>query len=473
MIQDPTPSLEQTQSDLPSVAANPIRPVVDLQAAPQTQPGSASISVPWLWFWLVTYILYVPAIFNNFIISPLQSIFFGDGRSALRSFFTEYSVRGVGVVELVPYIIVMLGIIFLLFPKQRAARLERKYRLKDIDTEQLPEIRAFLECYAPKLKIKVNLAQMDQYAFVYPTGYRSFAIAIFGPLARLWRQDPEAAKAVLLHEVAHYRSGDGHIQGTGSLFTSYLRSWLLIFLVSLVLPLTLNLIKVSITAVFQFFREGFFTSIPGLLLGLVGTFIPSLILTLLSEFLGTLSIIFLPLMGIWIAEINADFYAAQVVGDAGAVQRALRYVGKRPSFFIWLLRRMTHPPEFIRRVISGLRDGQLKLSIILMMIPLAYLARILIILVQLIVMQMVNSYPIAVILNEFGKALSGLSGTLLFVVLLFLIWSWLAPRWQSIFTHVREGAIVQKTPYFLASGLTFGLLLVLALFGKILQALFR
>lgn len=472
MIQDPAPSLEQAQSDLLPVAAHPTDPAAVIPAALQTRPASASIPVPWLWFWLVTYILYLPAIFSNFIISPLLSLFFGDSRSALRTFFTEYSVRGVGVVELVPYIVVMLGIIFVFFPKQRAARLERKYRLKAIDPEQLPEIRAFLGGYAPKLEIKVNLAQMDQYAFVYPTGYRSFAIAIFGPLARLWRQDPEAAKAVLLHEVAHYRSGDGHIQGTGSLFTSYLRSWLLIFLMAMVLPLTLNLIKVSVTAVIQFFREGFFTSIPGLLLGLVGTFIPNLILTSISAFLGTLSIIFLPLMGIWIAEINADFYAAQALGDAGPVQRALRHVGKRPSSFIWMLRRMTHPPEFIRRAIAGVRDRQLALSLILMMIPLAYLVRNLIILAQLMVMQIVNSYPVDVILNEFGKALSGLSGLLIFVVLLFLVWSWLAPRWQFIFTHAREGVIVQKTPYFLASGLTFGLVLILALFGKILQALF-
>jgi hypothetical protein len=353
--------------------------------------------------------------------------------------------------------------------------------MKDIAPEQLLDIRAFLECHAPNLNIKVNLVQMNEYALVYPTGYRGFAIAIFGPLTKLWRQDTDAAKAVLLHEIAHYRSGDGHIQGTGTLFTTYLKSWFLIFAVSMILPFILNLVSVSVEAISTTLQSHL--SILGTLLNLINSFltifIPKVIYITLSVFLATLSIIFMPLMGIWIAEVNADFYATQILGDAGAVQRALQYVGKRPSSFIWLLRRMTHPPKLIRRAVLWVRNRSLMLTIILLLMPLAFLARLIIVLVENIVDGIgANNLDLYNIMEELGGGMKNLSGVLIFAFFSLLIWPWLAPKWQSIFTKSRETAIAQKTPYFVASGITLILVLILALVGLalisgILQIIFQ
>jgi Zn-dependent protease with chaperone function len=440
------------------------------------QPVPAAISFPWLWFWLVVYIFSVPAVFQNFLLPYVTNIVAGDAKSTVRPFFTELSTRGVSVVELVPYVIVLLGVISLFFPKQRAARLEKKYRLKDIAPGQLPEIRAFMECHAPNINIKVNLAKMNEYAFVYPTGYRSFAIAIFGPFALLWRRDPDAAKAVLLHEIAHYRSGDGHVQGTGSLFTTYLKSWFLIFAVSMILPFILNLLSAYADAL----SDAFSMDLPilELLLDLIiiffTTFIPGLIHTLIAVFLATISIIFMPLMGIWIAEVNADFYAIQILGDANAVQRALHYVGYRFYFFIWLLRRMTHPPEVIRRAVISVQNRNLMLTIILMLMPLAFLTRIIIALINLIVVMIgASGLNLITIMFNLGVAMTDLSSVLIFAVFSLFIWPWLAPRWQLIFTNSRETPIAQKIPYFVASGVTLAFVFFLALVGGSLKVIFQ
>lgn len=469
MTQDHIPPVEQNQVTCSNNSADP-------DTAKPRQSIHTAISFPWLWFWLAAYIYSIPTIFQICLLPYVTTIVAGDVKSAARPFFTELSTRGVSVVELVPYVIVLLGVVGLFFPKQRAARLERKYMLKDIALGQLPELRGFLECHAPKLNIKVNLAQMNEFALVYPTGYRSFAIAIFGPLALLWRRDPDAAKAVLLHEIAHYRSGDAHVQGTGTLFTTYLKSWFFIFALSMILPFILNLLSVSADTLSKAIRIDLSISevVLNLIIMIFTTFIPNLLHTSLAVFLATLSIIFLPLIGIWVAEMNADFYAIQILNDADAVQRALHYVGKRPSFFFWLLLRMTHPPEVLRKALLCIPNRNLILTIILLMMPLAFLSRLIIVLINVIVVMIgANDLSLHTIMVNLGPAMTSLSGFLIFAVLSLLIWPWLAPIWQSIFTYKRETAVAQKRPYLMASGVTMALVITLALVGGILQVVFK
>jgi Zn-dependent protease with chaperone function len=95
--------------------------------------------------------------------------------------------------------------------------------------QSLAEVSTFVKQYAPDIIIKYSTRYMPGRAFVYPIGYRQMGLAVSGQLLDLWRKDQQAAKAILLHEIAHYRQGDAYIIGAGSLLEIVIRRWLLLF----------------------------------------------------------------------------------------------------------------------------------------------------------------------------------------------------------------------------------------------------
>ncbi len=176
---------------------------------------------PWLWFWLVVYTLTFPTLIDS-LRSSLNDIFSLEvspvEKTIVPHFYLLY--RLLNVPEVIPSLVLLLGILTIFIPWIRAAWLERHFDLTE-PPSTIPALQAvseFVHRYAPDLRIKVNLRRFDQLAFVYPLGYRTTAVAIFGGLITRWRSDRQAAEAILLHELAHYRNGDTLIVGAGSFF---------------------------------------------------------------------------------------------------------------------------------------------------------------------------------------------------------------------------------------------------------------
>ncbi|NJL50139.1 MAG: M48 family metalloprotease [Leptolyngbyaceae cyanobacterium SM2_5_2] len=176
-------------------------------------------------------------------------------------------------------------------------------------------------------------------------GYRKSAIAIFGGLVKLWRSDPEAGRAILLHELGHCRHGDVLMIGAGSFFETLLNSWVRFLILFFIIP-TLFLygwfllgslhehwqLAQMLTATDQELnainsqlgelgiepteipsRGNWFVNWLIFQVGMLFTLgLPSTIASILALVLTTPIIISLPLMATWCAEFNADQF---VVGE--------------------------------------------------------------------------------------------------------------------------------------------------------------
>ncbi|WP_157430658.1 M48 family metalloprotease [Actinomadura macra] len=82
---------------------------------------------------------------------------------------------------------------------------DRRFTLLPIDERPiLKEIQQFVEQHAPGVGLRFSFSS-SRLCISYSFGRR---IAVFLPMTRLWRTDREAARCVLLHELAHTRSGD-------------------------------------------------------------------------------------------------------------------------------------------------------------------------------------------------------------------------------------------------------------------------
>lgn len=172
--------------------------------------------LPWLWFWLVFYVINTPARFGQWNQTWNTVVSLISRRTDLSRLLGLPSI-----VEFVPSIALSLGVLTIFIPKARAALLKRQYSLVDPpEMTVISEIKDFLHNYVPAIKITFSL-KPGVLAFVYPLGYRTTAVAIFSGFIKLWRSDRPAAEAVLLHEIAHYVHGDALIVGAGSaLFTN-------------------------------------------------------------------------------------------------------------------------------------------------------------------------------------------------------------------------------------------------------------
>jgi Zn-dependent protease with chaperone function len=438
-------------------------------AADTSHEHTTRILPPWLWFWLAVYILSLP---NQMAVwGPIwQSL------SALLPHPNDilpvrFLLNLVTILEVVPLLVVFVGVLTIFLPKERAARVERHFHLSEPPTAMpvVREICAFLDEHVPGIVVRANLLRTDQFARIYPLSYRKTAIALFGGIVKLWRNDQQAARAVLLHEVAHYRQGDALIVGVGSLFTRLLGSWFYLYLGFLVLPLILAWGYQTFAELREFSKLGNlgvpFVSSELLLHELKGfflIFLPGTLLISIGLLFWTVNVIILPLMGIWSAEFNADRF---VIGTRHSPDDLLRTLEKLPratSWGRWLLFGMSHPPARLRYWMASLPNRQSGLSVpILLFFPLAYIGKLmaLVIYAAASYLMIKSGSEITMVLWENAKIyLATIAPIWLAMTILLLLWPMIAGFWEWLFWRHRGVSSVTGVPAYITSAVLIGML---------------
>nr|AAU83587.1 conserved hypothetical protein [uncultured archaeon GZfos31B6] len=408
---------------------------------------------PWLWFWVVLYVislpdqirLYEPAIVDLF-------------------FHKDWLVLA-NVPELLPFLALFIGILLIPFPWLRAFYLERRFQLAEPDrnSSALTEMETFLQQHAPGIHIKTNMLRTDQLAFVYPLGYRKTGIALFGSLFRLWRSDRQTAEAILLHEVAHCRHGDALVIGVGSFFEAVVRNFIVLYLLFCFLPLSWSFASQSIDALqsgipFAHKLQQIFTII------LPGSFLQSLGL------LGGLASVFvLPIIAIWSAEFNADRFVINQQKSSFDLLQALNKISLPLSIFSWIIFRLTHPPIKIRKWAAEPRLG--KFLLVLLLFPVAYFAKLLALIIRAL-----SEY--LSIYSDFAEIFVQLTDNIktYFAAIapiwcamagFFLLWPFMSMYWEQYFGGSRGTQSFGTYAPYLLSALIVGLLALLWIYGTI------
>lgn len=414
--------------------------------SPELQTGR--ILPPWLWFWLVAYILSLPSWMASWepIWQSLSSLRPNPNDIVPLGFLLNVPT----ILEAVPRLAVFVGVLTIFLPKKRAARLERQFHLSEPATAMpvVREICAFLDEHAPGVVVRANLLRTDQLACVYPLSYQKTAIALFGGIIKLWRLDQRAARSVLLHEIAHYRQGDALILGAGSLFRRLLGSWFYIYLGFVVLPLIIVWGYQTFTGMREFSRLrdlGVSISTPDILLfeleQVVIIMLPGVLLMTFGLLFWTLNVIIIPLMAIWSAELNADRF---VIGTRQSPADLIRTLDKLPravTWGRWLLFGMSHPPAGLRRWMASLPSRQAGLSVpILLFFPLAYIGKLTALILWATTGYLMTKSGFEIILALWANAkiyLATVAPVWLAVAILLLLWPRIAGYWEWLFCRRR------------------------------------
>jgi hypothetical protein len=282
--------------------------------------------------------------------------------------------------EIIPVLTLFIGICLVAIPYFRARFIvERRYALRDLDPGHLPEIHEFIRRRLPRASIKVNPLLSAPYAFAYPNGIRSSAIAITGGLIKLWRGNPEAAEAVLLHEIAHCRHGDEKVVGVGSLLESSIRHWPLVACITALLPAAVMLISSFSPSLNPWIGTSSWMSL------LQESPTPlSLLMILACQLLGLLlyaaAAFLLPLMALWCAELNSDQWTAETQKGSASLENALYAGPSGPRRLRWTIWPLTHPPRTLRVYLVSKTTGRLRMLLLLMLYPAATAFRLLLML---------------------------------------------------------------------------------------------
>jgi Zn-dependent protease with chaperone function len=380
---------------------------------------------PWLWVWLITFgFFHLP--------NELRSV--SDRVSRL---FGGIQIEGrdipLGGIFQLPILMitgaVLLGLLTVLLPWARAAYLEKRFRLTALPqmSPALKDIAGFVHEHAPEIEVKGNLLRTDHLAFVYPIGYRKRAMAIFGGVVRLWRSDRKAAEAVILHEVAHSRNGDVLIVGAGSLFTTLVRYIPLLGILSLLIDVPAYSIAIVGTL-----DVG---DVAAALLRLVPKLWPYLIVAMMATLLA-------PVTAIWCAEFNADRFAVQVQGTNAPLVGVLDKLPQRASWWRWLIFRITHPPDRMRKWMITKTGGLARPIFLLLLFPIAAVLGGFLIEVQSAWGLVVNSNDAAGGDVFAARLVSSMNRVALYCVVLaalIALWPVLARYWAVLFTEHRSG----------------------------------
>lgn len=291
------------------------------------RPSPPGVLPPWLWLWLVLYAVNLPATIDGWRAQVTELLSPDDIPAGLPGTPSLLVLRLFAIVGLVPSFALFVGALTVCAPHLRAWWVERRLRLVEDHRPVIAEMQAFVDEYAPEVRIRANPLRSGRLARIYPAGWRGARIAVFGPMVTLWRRDPEAARAVLLHEISHHRNGDHLIVGLGSPFVGLVNAWLPAFVLFGLVPLVVLFAQDYPTA----------TPLTAQVVVLV-TQVPRLLL--------------LPVAALWLAELAADRYVVDL-GGGTALARQLSARRGRSRGLRARLAHLSHPPSWLRGHVCG------------------------------------------------------------------------------------------------------------------------
>lgn len=426
---------EEIDAFLRALAGSPpAEPMADgaaVGAARERLPATRGGSTGWMlppWLWLYFLGVAAPAVPD--LIAGFRADV--DGMSSLVGYLTSNArsaatavLTGAGLLELFPALLLLAGIAGVLFPGARGRWAERRHRLEPDDGPLIAEMSAYVRRHVPAVELRLG-ERHDRLARVYPVGRRSARIAVYPPLLRLWAQDREAARAVLLHEVAHVRQGDHLIVGLASPFGWFVRVWGVTLTILVLLPVT------------------FYTATGG-----PGS--TALLASLLYDAAAIPIGLILPVAGLWVAELSADRLALQEARP-GALLRALGPAPTRRRLIGRLLDGLTHPPLRLRRWAAGAWPGGT--AAVAALWPAAVVARIAAITVVQVLLHLLTGTTVpeglGMALDSIQAGLVTARATLVEMTVLLVNWPLLAPLWMRIWTPVRT-ARQRFAPYLLSA----------------------
>lgn len=434
-----------------------------------TAPGrfSSSTVPPWLWCWLIIFAVVQLPYYGSVWVRNLQDLFYSPTTEL--DWVTNLSIRILGLpglLELVPSLTLLIGLMCLLWPQQRSQRLEQHYKLKPMGSASpaMMEILEFIHHHGPGLEVKVNRLRFDQTPFVYALGFRRTAIAIFGQLVKLWQTDRPAAEAILLHELAHYRHGDALMIGAGSPFRAVVERWGKLYSCLFLLPFLLSF--VSITVLF-FVEIGQLLALGGGGMGLLGQailhkLVQTIFMTLGALFISinllmwTTSVFIVPMVAIWCAELNADQApASRSINDT---LRALNSCPETARGRQWLLHRLGHPPVQLRRWMTTYRGSILAKVVLLLLFPLSFaLQTILLKTLQAIA----QAQGIAMVGMDRVVSSTILGSLWLLMAFLLALWPFIANQWEKIVCRQEDPYPLSPLPYGLSAVILGGMAILI------------
>ncbi len=426
---------------------------------------------PWLWVWFILYAYFFPNLIKQWQAYYANFFLYKDIPFAR---IEPNLLLLTNILELIPYTVLLLGVLTIIFPSLRKYYIERKYHLIENYTRipAIVEIEEFLKRYAPNIIIKANFTRfIDENTFVYPLGYRKTAVAIPSKLIKSWRADRSGTETILLHEIGHYRNGDALILGAGSFFEIIVKYSLTIVTLLYIIPEILIIAYENITLSYNFLvtllstlntlkdtgtpnsellayfikQVEFLIFTRGRNLFLVT--IPGQIMILITLLFNTLSIFILPIIGIWCEELSADrFMLMSKRDDLEVSLKTLEKLEDEKSLKNWILSQISHPPKKLRHWMALHSYEKKSLLLFLFLFPLAYIIQLLILLIQAL-----SSYTISYLtgylniqeifeklFNNFITAMHIRSYLWLFFAILFLLWPIIAVYWVSFISGLRE-----------------------------------
>ncbi len=453
----------------------------------ETKDQKSGALPPWLWFWLAIYILEFSIVFDR-VKQNILILFTGkDGINP--SIMYSVPERVPGIVEILLDLVLFVGVLTVFLPWMRTIFLQRKYGLTEpqflpSETPQetlqaLSTISKFVREYAPGLIVTYNARgkRLSDKAFVYPIGYRKAGLALSGTFLALWNRDHQAAEAVLLHEIEHYRHGDMFVVGAGSLLETIIKRWFLLTAVFVIVPVVISLLIEHITS----FREE--TAI-GADLPIIISFhihqvfvldIPFIFLMFSQSFFWAASLFTIVVMAIWCAEINADRFVVDTTQSTQALAKAMQQHASSPYWWRWLLTGIHHPPTALRRWLV-LRSGRMKgLTFLLLIFPLAWFIRLLFLFgwaLSLYLVFLYNGTSTSYIVSELGinakYFLGEMVPTWIAIAVLIALWPILGRYWEHFFGNTADRPVNTSYSAYLSST---GVVVFVCIIGLILSLL--
>ncbi|MEH2240998.1 hypothetical protein [Nostoc sp.] len=429
----------------------------------------ASVVPPWLWFWLIIYLISLPTNFSNWI-RRFMDIFTYQNPSSDITGSPFYALLGItDFFEFIFPITLLIGTVSLLFPNQTAKKYEKQQNLKVRAIQ--PEIIKFLHKYAPRIHVRFSLKSNKNLANVYTLDYGKVAIAIFVEMVKLWQKDQPTAKATLLHELGHYLSGDAFIIGAGSEFRKIVSNWFYLYLLIVFIPIVIVYLSQTVTF-FQEITQAGIGILPGVTHKISQIFIrgiPFFVVLLgqmLMQLLLTINVFIIPLIGIWCAEFNADQAVARNASPAEAL-KLIHLLSEKISWTKWLLSRLTHPPKRLRLWLVTQSHNWWSLFLLLLLFPGAYIVRLFMMIVYGIIASFMRG-NFEALHEAIINYLKNVTLVWIFTAILLAIWPAVSQYWQYYLSGIKSSPNqdISWIYYLSAATVATGVLIMRSLIGN-------